>query len=181
MPIRQSVLSVREPGVIAMASWAAVRSGSPGPIRSRSEVVCRRVLGDHCSQHELDAVAQVSDHGRPGLGRILSGDGLQDGPVRLVRDDDNVAPGCQEWVLTLLAPEKLNRREDKPADIYRQKLAHLGCVVRLNRPSSQRRPVRGEGSERLVVEIVPVRDKNNGWVLEFLRKLELAHKEKHSE
>lgn len=89
--------------------------------------------------------------------------------MRLVRNDDDVAPGCQEWVFTLLAPEKLNRGEDKSTDIYRQKLSHLGCVVRLNRSSSQRRPVRAEGTEKLVVEIVPVCDKNDRWVLELLR------------
>jgi hypothetical protein len=56
-------------------------------LSSRSKIVGRRVLGDHCIQHELDAVAQMSDHGSSGFDWVLSCDGLKDGPVCLVGEE----------------------------------------------------------------------------------------------
>ena len=55
------------------------------------------------------------------------------GPMSLVRDHHHVAPGGQERMFAVLAPELLDGREDKPADIDLQQAAHVGGAVRLLR------------------------------------------------
>ena len=82
-------------------------------------------------------------------------------------------------MLTLHTAEFLDRRKDDTADVYRQMASHVGNILRLVRDAAQRRPMGIESAKQLVVEVVTVRDKNDGWIAQRLGKLKLAHEEQH--
>ena len=77
-------------------------------------------------------------------------------PMRFVGDDDDVAALGQQRMGAILTTELLDRGEDDPADIDLEQIAHLGRAVGLSRGDAQRRAVRAERPEQLLVEVVAI-------------------------
>ena len=87
--------------------------------------------------------------------------------VRLVGDDDDVAPLRQRGVRVapVLRVEFLDRGEHHAARGDRQLLAQVGAALGLRRRLSEQVLAAREGAEELVVEVVAVREDDDGRVL----------------
>ena len=87
--------------------------------------------------------------------------------VRLVRDDHDVPPfGKQRVLAALFLREKLlNRREHHAAAGHLQQFLQMLAALRLHRFLSQQFVAAGERAEKLVVQIVAVREHNERRIL----------------
>ena len=87
--------------------------------------------------------------------------------VGLVGDDDDVAPVREHGVAVarLGGHELLDGREDDATTADAEPLAQVGPISGLDGILAQQVAAAGEGSEELVVQVVPVGDHDDGGVL----------------
>ena len=87
--------------------------------------------------------------------------------VGLVGDDDDVAPVREHGIVVahLGGHELLDRREDDSSAGDAELLAQVGPLGGLDGILAQQVAAAGEGSEELVVQVVPVGDHDDGGVL----------------
>ncbi len=103
--------------------------------------------------------------------------------VGLIGDDDDVPPVGEpgKGVPLLLRQELLDRGEDNAAGGPRQVAAELCPIFHLDRSLAQQLLARREHAKELIVEVVSVRDDDDGRVLELRSEDELAREEGHGE
>ena len=160
-------------GQLGQAALVVDRHGRP-VLDGASDVVDADVVPEHGARVgvlELYGRAGEADERRQrqGVAHVagVAVDEVVLAPVRLVGYHDDVPAVRQRrvGVALLLREELLNRGEHDAARLDRELSAQVGPALRLHRRLAQQVLAAGEGAEELVVQVVPVREHDDGGVL----------------